>query len=340
MTVSVEFVDTPNAPEETLLAMHDIYVLRDLEEPPHDVLPAPLRLAFWRNIDGIDDVPRWLARDEGVPVAMSGAFMNRTQDLENAFGWVYVHPDLRGKGLGRLVATPMLDYVEADNRIRVSFDITDSDPSEALAQRAGLNRVYGEKMSRLLLAGIDWPLMDEWMAKAGERASDYDLLALDAPIPGEHLERFTDATKIMHTAPKEDAVEVDVDISPEMWRDIEKTEAGRQRALRILIAVHRPTGAFAGYTIMNFQELRPEQAWQWDTGVHPDHRNRGLGRWLKASMIRYARDAHPQVEFVDTFNAGSNEPMLNINVEMGFTAVRVSNVYQGMLATLRERLAI
>lgn len=340
MTATIEFVDTRTAPEEVLLALHGLYLARDLEEPPHEETPTALRLAFWRNFDPSDDVPRWVALDGEVAVAMSGAYMSKEQDLENAFGWIYVHPDFRGRGLGRAIGTPMLDYAEAAGRVRIAFDIVDGGASEALAGRAGLARVYQEKLSRLLLADVDWPLMDTWVERAAERASDYELLALDTPIPEEYLERFSEATKIMHTAPKEDAIEENIDISPAMWRDIETTEAKRQRMLRLLIAVHRETGAFAGYTILSFQALRPEQAWQWDTGVDPSHRNKGLGRWLKASMIRYARDSYPDLRFVDTFNAGSNEPMLNINIEMGFEVVRVSHAHQGMLATVRDRLSI
>jgi hypothetical protein len=41
---------------------------------------------------------------------------------------------------------------------------------------------------------------------------------------------------------------------------------------------------------------------------------------------------------VDTFNAGSNEPMLNINVAMGFRPIHLSRAWQGDLATARRRL--
>ena len=46
---------------------------------------------------------------------------------------------------------------------------------------------------------------------------------------------------------------------------------------------------------------------------------------------------YPALEKVDTYNADSNEPMLNINVEMGFRPVHISNTWQGPLATVRER---
>ncbi|HKY75356.1 MAG TPA: hypothetical protein VJS45_04400, partial [Acidimicrobiia bacterium] len=45
---------------------------------------------------------------------------------------------------------------------------------------------------------------------------------------------------------------------------------------------------------------------------------RGLGRWLKAVNALRLLDERPDVEFIDTWNAGSNEAMLGINVAMGF----------------------
>jgi GNAT superfamily N-acetyltransferase len=79
---------------------------------------------------------------------------------------------------------------------------------------------------------------------------------------------------------------------------------------------------------------------QWDTGVDPAHRNLGLGRWMKAAMAFYLRENHPEVERIDTENAGSNAPMLNLNIEMGFKPILVQNVWQGDLATVRRNLSV
>ncbi len=46
----------------------------------------------------------------------------------------------------------------------------------------------------------------------------------------------------------------------------------------------------------------------------------------------------PKVERIDTWNAGSNEPMLKINIAMGFKPLVITNMYQGDLATARRNL--
>ena len=149
-----------------------------------------------------------------------------------------------------------------------------------------------------------------------------------------------DIQEIMNTAPMEEFVRDDEKISVEMWRDIEKMLGARDDVLTHCIAVHEPTGDYVGFTSFCYQNLYPPQAWVWNTGVDPTHRDKGLGRWIKAEMMLKVLDSLPGVERLDTFNAGSNEPMLNINVAMGFKPMLVVVNWQGDLATMREQLGV
>ena len=57
-------------------------------------------------------------------------------------------------------------------------------------------------------------------------------------------------------------------------------------------------------------------------------------------MALELRDRYPTVTRIDTENAGSNAPMLGINVEMGFKPILIQNVWQGALATIRQMLSV
>jgi hypothetical protein len=46
------------------------------------------------------------------------------------------------------------------------------------------------------------------------------------------------------------------------------------------------------------------------------------------------------VERIDTYNAGSNQPMLDINVAMGFKSIQLTNTYQGELSVAKENLRV
>jgi RimJ/RimL family protein N-acetyltransferase len=95
-----------------------------------------------------------------------------------------------------------------------------------------------------------------------------------------------------------------------------------------LVAREDATGELAGYTALFFPKHRPWQAQQGDTGVDPAHRNKGLGRWLKAANLLRLLDERPEAQVVDTDNADSNEPMLNINMALGFRPLAMTEMVQ------------
>jgi mycothiol synthase len=339
MGLEITQIHTPTAPEKLLRELSDYYEVIEAEDMPDDP-PTPLeaRLAGWRHVSSHHPEFRWILRDEdGIGAAAVVAY-DVDQNLENGFGRIHVHPEKRRRGYGRAIATPMFDLLEENGRKRLDTWIKKDEPAESLASDVGLKSVYEDKRSRLPIDELDMDLMEQWIERASERAVEYELVYYQSPIPEEIVENFCALADIMNTAPREDFEEEDEVMTAEKWRETEANVIDSKGQLHNLIAVHEPTGEFAGYTQIQTQDLQPDLAWQWDTGVDPNHRNKGLGRWLKAAMIKRVLGTHPDVTRVDTYNAGSNEPMLNINVAMGFRPVHVSNAWQGDLATVRERL--
>jgi GNAT superfamily N-acetyltransferase len=255
--------------------------------------------------------------------------MKTDQNLANCHGMAMVFPTFRGTGYGRQLTRAIVAEAGRKERMRISFDLPADSPFESLAEASGLKLVMRAKRSRLLISDIDVDLMGQWVARASERAGDYELLELTTPLPQEHVEEFVELMHVMNSAPFEDYEMEDEKFTVENWREREALISARGESLILQIARHRPSGQLAGYTAINNQSLYPQQAWQWDTGVDPEHRNKGLGRWLKAANALRMLEEFPLVDRVDTYNAGSNEPMLNINVEMGFKPILVEHVYQG-----------
>ncbi len=74
------------------------------------------------------------------------------------------------------------------------------------------------------------------------------------------------------------------------------------------------------------------------TGVFPNYRNKGLGRWLKAAMLDKILRERTQVKYIRTGNADSNAPMLKINHELGFKPYISRCVWQIETAKVLEYL--
>lgn len=338
MAFDIQQIDATTASESLLRELAAYYEIVEAEEMPGDPpTPTEVQIAEWRHLTSRYPVLRWLLTDDDGIGAVAVVTYDIEQNLENGFGRVHVHPDKRGRGYARAIAAPVFEHLERQGRQRLDTWVKDGEPPETLVRQLGMKSVYEDKRSRLTIADLDMDLMQSWVDRARERAPDYELVYLDSPLPEEFLQKFCDLAYIMNTAPREDFEEEDEVLTPETWREMEDNVIASKGRLHNLIAVHRSTGDFAGYTQIKTQELQPDLAWQWDTGVDPAHRNKGLGRWLKAAMIERIVADHPRLSRVDTFNAGSNQPMLKINVDMGFRTVHVSHAWQGPLATVRER---
>lgn len=341
MAIHIEEVDTRTAPEDLLREMHAYYIPLSEEELPGDPpMSFERRAADWRQVRSDYSVPRWLLRVDGQIVGSAVASINLEQSLDDGFGWIYVRPGDRGSGHARRLAELVFDRLAGASRPRFATYVQEGHPAARLCERAGLKSAYRDKRSRLVIADVDKELMRNWIERGAERASDYELLELQVPFPEEVVEQYCELQFQMNTAPLEGLEQDDEVLEPRIWREQEQRIAASFHELITYVALHRPTGTFVGSTSVQTDQLQPDQAWQWETIVHPDHRNKGLGRILKASMIERILRDWPKVERIDTYNAGSNQPMLDINVAMGFKPIRITNVYQGKLATVRENLRV
>jgi GNAT superfamily N-acetyltransferase len=202
----------------------------------------------------------------------------------------------------------------------------------------GAEKKSTERKSRLTIANVDRPMLEDWVSRAPDRASDYSLISFDDRCPDELLEDFVDLVMVMNTAPRDDLEMEDWVETPERYRERETQSLDKGYRSWRLIARHDPTGELAGFTEFIFPPYSDEQVWQEATAVRPSHRDRGLGRWLKAANLLRLMDERPDAKYVDTWNAFSNGPMLGINVTMGFEIVRGYASFQIPTAVLGEAL--
>ena len=90
------------------------------------------------------------------------------------------------------------------------------------------------------------------------------------------------------------------------------------RTLNCLI--RNEVGEIVAFSKMVRESKSREKAKQRLTGVHPDFRGKGLGKWLKAKMIRELFRRFPEVKKVQTGSLVGNLPMRRINEQVGYQA--------------------
>ena len=271
------------------------------------------------------DVTGWIARDGGRTVGFA------VVDIRSGMGndhmaWMpelYVSPSERRRGVGRALLDEVCRVATAADRTLVIGGYPDGHQAgTAFTTAVGAEHGHRERQNRLRIDELDRSLMERWVEAAQERATGYSLVAFDDRCPDDLLDEFVRMQHVMNTAPRPDALD-EFQFTAERRRAAEAGLAAWDAHQWVLCARHDETGRLAGYTEIAYGPHRTWIGMQGDTAVDPVHRNKGLGRWLKAVNILRVIDERPQITVVETWNDGTNAPMLGINNEMGFRPVAV-----------------
>lgn len=232
---------------------------------------------------------------------------------------VSVRRPLRRQGFGSsLLKEAAIAALDLDRTLVDGWVAKDRDGAD-FASAIGAKEEIEMYVNRLRTADVDRVLLETWVAKAQERATGYTLGWYEGATPPEDLVAMSALMKVMNTAPDAAYVEDD-SFPPEQVAEYER-KAVEEGWVPWTLTARSPDGELAGYTRIYPNRFRPEIVYQDDTGVVPSHRNKGVGRWLKAAMLLKIMDELPDTGFIETGNATSNAPMLAINDAIGFRPV-------------------
>lgn len=337
MTVRVDAVETTEADEPVLRTLHALWDGFEAEELPGE-LPRPYeeRLAFFRHPQSTRFHENFVLYDDDEPAGFAEVKGGLVENLENAELMLFVDPKYRGRGHARRLSALAVEAMDRLDRTRFDVGVVAGWPIGDLLSGIGMKNATQETRSRLRIDELDRTLMETWIGRAAERAAGYELDFYDGPIPDDLAEPYVALLEVLNTAPRDDYEEEDESFTVEELREVEKRSEIMGLTLLSMVAREKETGELAGFTNLSYSSLDPTRAWQWGTGVSTAHQNRGLGRWLKAANIELLLDRYPEVVTVDTFNATTNEPMLNINFAMGFKPLIRYDIYQGPVSILRD----
>src|SRR5262249_10185101 len=139
--------------------------------------------------------------------------------------------------------------------------------------------------NRLKLADVDWAMVRRWVAEGESRSPETRLEVYDGPIPEAMLEEYApQLSSLLRTIPFEDLDHGEIGIRPPQMREWYARMAEMDPDQHTVLT-REPDGSISGITDVSFTPHLPDRVEQMFTGVRPDARGRGLGKWIKAAML-------------------------------------------------------
>lgn len=299
-------------------------------DAPHE-MPTTTRAYRARVQHGWDGEPPEAAvtRDStGRVVGVLELSLPLRDNRHVAYVEVTVDPAVRRQGLGRLLFDAALDRVRSEGRTVVMADSWDSAAGLGFAAAVGMERAITEAKRRQDLTRMSRSRIDEIARAAGQSAGDYELVRMPAEIPDDMMPAVLEMVAAINDAPLDDLKMEDEVFSAERLRAFRASQDAFGRRLYQLAARHRSSGVLAGHTVVAVEGDLPHRGHQFDTSVLAAHRGHRLGLLLKASMLLWLAEEEPQLRWLDTWNAVSNDHMIAVNEALGYELVATATGFQ------------
>lgn len=331
----------PSADEHSLIALHEHQnIMQRLNDANSVPVPLQARLSVWRNLD--PSVSCWIVWNEHATAIIANVWTELATEGKNAhvvnFN-VIVQPTYRRRGLGRALLSAVADSASVEGGSTMITQTSRHRPEGELWMRQiGATPTIESRSSRLVLANLDLAFVDEWIRRAAERASEYTLEFWTGTYPEHELDAVARFNTIHDNVSPLNSTNTEVVIDTNQIRHKQEDLFNRGFARWTAVVRETATQQLVGITEISWNTQQPEIVEQGITVVVPEHRQRGLGRWLKAAMAKKIVQELPEARFVHTGNAATNDAMLKINYELGFAPLSEDTWWEISVAQVREYL--
>lgn len=336
--VTLSIFDPLTASRETWAAYHAYRRVTGPELWPDDPMLGDAEVEDgMKEPSPLWETRRWLgfAGSEVVGLVRCGFRRPGTPNAEDhaPFLWGYgsVRADNRRLGVAGMLMREIHDLMRAIDKT-VLTAAAHHPGGHGFLQHLGAEAKHSQIESRAMLAEIDTARLDAWEAAAEARGLTWETYAGRVPRPvllsllPTYTELFQDAPRgnMEHAPIRSEIAEYD------RWYEWMDRISGAHH----LVLLRSGDGSVAGLSDAGWDSQVPGFVYQHFTGVSRPWRGRGLGRALKARMLRQVRAHHPQAGVMVTSNADVNAPMLSINARIGFAVHRRFVTYQISRAAL------
>ena len=338
VAVAVEEFRVAEASRSDLRACYDITEsVYNADRPDEPIPPFDAVVKLWSQPTWFPLGRRrfWVARTgDGQIAGFAPAYFPEAENGNVAVLDLRVDPDLRRRGIGTAMLRSILPELAREERDLIAgWGLVGDGDGDQWTRSLGFARVQAALHQRLEIAEAD-PLRWQVPAPSGYRTERWIGAA-----PDELVGSFARARSAIVDAPHGDSSFDDPVWTVERVRENEADSARRGAELRTVVAVSEQDESVAALTELEFRPDTPDCGYQYDTAVLAGHRGHGLGRFIKAEMLRWVLPDHPAITRVTTSTAADNVFMQRVNEQIGFTTVRTVISVEASLSKVQARLS-
>ncbi|MGW4391059.1 GNAT family N-acetyltransferase [Streptomyces sp. NPDC004685] len=268
----------------------------------------------------------WLASDaDSIPVGTAFLRLFDGGQAHLAELDLRVHPAERRKGVGSRLLDTAVAAARDNTRRCVVAQAGAGSPGDHFLSARGFRKVLTLRYSRLPLADVDVPSLAEIIERPH---SGYRLASWQGTVSDDLAQTFADSRRAMDDMPMEDSDHGTTTWDVDRVRAAAKAVEQRGDHLHTVVAIDTSNGSIAGFTELVVPGGGTGDAQHYGTGVLPEHRGHGLGRWMKAESIRQAHGHYPDLGGLLTDTADSNTHMRHISDILGYLPTHTTLQYQ------------
>jgi RimJ/RimL family protein N-acetyltransferase len=323
--------DPAGASEPDLADYHALRSAADVVDFPRDPPPT-----YGAAIGRLRDAPvpgavsrHWVA---GRFVGSAKVSLPGGDNAGLAIVGVVVHPESRGRGVGTELLRAALPALHGC-RVAIGSHMTQDGSGARWTERLGFVVTSRAVQQRLTVGSVP---VQAWNVAV---PPGYRLTRWTGAAPADLLDSYAAARDAMHDAPANRLSYRVPRWTGPVIRASERELASSGVEERVVVAIDAADGRVIGVTAMRIRPHSPEIGVQNDTSVLAAHRGHGLGRAMKAAMMRRLVAERPDVERIMTTTAADNTYMITVNHALGYDTLRTLVTTEVPVEKLVEALA-
>ncbi len=323
--------DPYRASEAEFVAYHTVMAAsQEADRPGEPALPLDELIGRLKKpLPGMGTTAFWVGCRGHDVVSLAQVYFLEEENSGIGLTEIMVRPDHRRVGHGTAMLRAVLPDLRAQGRRVVErWQVVAGTAGQWWAEALGFRQVRTIIRQALVIGEVDRSLWEV------EVPAGYRLHRWVGVAPEGLVDSYAVARGAIHDAPLGESDYRWPEWTPARVRAAEAEDRLQGLEQHVVVAVHEATGAVAGLTEVCVHPRRPDWGYQRDTAVPAAHRGRGLGRCLKAHMLRQLVAERPALEWISTTTGAENAHMIRVNHEIGFTTLR------NMLAVQQDLAAV